>query len=948
METAKKSAGGLQGILNRGFTFATGGIFGSSGGVIPGLANISQIIQGIPQIGQLAGAIIRPLTDAAEEGIKLNMTLEQAEIGFTAVAGSAEKAHDHLMKLQAFGAASPFRFEGLLAAARLMTAMSFTIDEQIPKLTIWGNAIAASGDLSEERVHNVVVALGQMRMAGRVNAQDMNQLTNALIPGWTLLARAIGKTVAETRKLAENGKLNGKVAVEAITEMMRLDPIYKDAMQKLQGTLGGRISAAQDLLQIAQGTATQGLAGNLSKMLQDALDRPDLVASLSSTINSILSPVSALIETGVKQVLAPGITTGIVDGLRLGKNMVKDALIDFAEDSIIGSIKGALGINSPSKVFTELGYNSAEGYRDGILLGLRGMTPEMLKGFDDLFDDIDGLMQSRTRQMLTTQQRSKAALDKLLAKEPGFLEKLKAGAKARGINPDHLLNVMAIETAGTFDPKITNPYGYTGLIQFGKSAAKDLGTSTSALRAMSATDQLDYVFRYLDQHLKNLIGKVEITQAQLYSAVGAGSATRDDQAVKFRAGSEGYRLNQKSWDVNQDKMIQQWEFGVAAMKKLGAGELFTVNGAPVTGANPVPVYLANVVGGAGGMSSDGRIGGWRTPPRRGSRQVTDNYSTNLPPIDTSGTVIGEAEMLSTSMSFDPSKLVLQLRPLTPMIVASAEAAAKLALEMANAAKAAESPALGPGQWYEAATAMGSMQQRLSEMFDALPENKRFMEDIFISIPSRFGDVMGDAVMQADGTLKGFWSEVGKDATNMFRQIVAEMMRQLVTRSMTKLFQRMLGTPEFDKDTGEATGRNVGGWGFLSKIGGFVGKLFGGGSKKSSTSTTPTGPYEGDNLPKRAFGGPVFAGKPVIVGDHPFRRPNPEIFIPKVDGQITPVNQYQAQGRGGYGFGAGGNEMPMRTDIVLVDDERQAREHYNSSDRAYVRKVRRTRKLQIRR
>lgn len=186
------------GRSSSGFFSGLRGGFGGSGGIIPGLANISNIIQGIPQIGNLAHAIISPLRDAAEEGVKLNMTLETAEIAFTQVAGSAERAHRHLVELQVFGAKSPFRFEGLLAGARLMTTFGFAIDEQIPKLRIWGNAIAAGGEITEDRVHRVVTAFGQMRMAGRVNAQDMMQLTNANIPGWQLLAKAIGKTVAET------------------------------------------------------------------------------------------------------------------------------------------------------------------------------------------------------------------------------------------------------------------------------------------------------------------------------------------------------------------------------------------------------------------------------------------------------------------------------------------------------------------------------------------------------------------------------------------------------------------------------------------------------------------------------------------------------------------------------------------------------------------------------
>ncbi|MGH9943927.1 MAG: tape measure protein, partial [Pyrinomonadaceae bacterium] len=64
----------------------------------------------------------------------------------------------------------------------------------MPKLRIWGDAIAASGLLSADAIEGVVRGFGQMRALGRVNAEEMNQLAERGIPGWELLAKAIGRT----------------------------------------------------------------------------------------------------------------------------------------------------------------------------------------------------------------------------------------------------------------------------------------------------------------------------------------------------------------------------------------------------------------------------------------------------------------------------------------------------------------------------------------------------------------------------------------------------------------------------------------------------------------------------------------------------------------------------------------------------------------------------------
>src|SRR6185369_7507018 len=544
---------GTQGRLNAlGSSISTG----SGGGFLPGLGSISEIIQGIPQIGRLAGGLIRPLTDAAEEGIRLNMVLETAKIGFEGVAGSAEKSQKHIEALMAFGKASPFRFEGLLEASRFMTAFGFSLDEQIPKLTIWGNALAASGELSASKVQDVVRAFGQMRTAGRVNAQDMNQLTNANIPGWELLAKAIGKTVEQTRKLAEAGKLEGKAAVEAITAMMATEPRFKDMMKRMEATGAGRLSAAQDIIQFSQAKATESLTQDISTTLGAALQKENIVGQLAGTINSAIAPVSSLIKTAAIGLLGGGVTSGFIEGIQAGKDAVKQAVGDFALDGIIGTAKSWLGIESPSKVFDEMGQMSAEGFNIGFANGL--------SDFDDIIERFLGRIEGKLSK---AKQRSAENLAKLMEREPEFKPKLIRESQRRGINPDHLLNVMAVETAGSFNPAIKNPNSSaSGLIQFMADTARSLGTSTAELRKMSATKQLDYVFKYFDDFIKR--GSDLSTQGALYAAVGAGKVGRDDQSVLMTRNNPGYAGNAPTWDPNRDGIVRQGEMAIAAFSKL--------------------------------------------------------------------------------------------------------------------------------------------------------------------------------------------------------------------------------------------------------------------------------------------------------------------------------------------------------------------------------------------
>lgn len=67
-------------------------------------------------------------------------------------------------------------------------------------------------------------------------------------------------------------------------------------------------------------------------------------------------------------------------------------------------------------------------------------------------------------------------------------------------DPDDLMACIAWESDRSFSASVTNKAGSgaTGLIQFMPQTARGLGTSTAALAAMTAEDQLNYVYKYFE------------------------------------------------------------------------------------------------------------------------------------------------------------------------------------------------------------------------------------------------------------------------------------------------------------------------------------------------------------------------------------------------------------------------------------------------------------------
>lgn len=91
--------------------------------------------------------------------------------------------------------------------------------------------------------------------------------------------------------------------------------------------------------------------------------------------------------------------------------------------------------------------------------------------------------------------RSILAVPGLAATSPLFLFDLYELAARNGWDADALAAVMSSESG--FQPGAKNPKATaSGLIQFTEATAKGLGTTTAAIRSMSAVDQLPLVERY--------------------------------------------------------------------------------------------------------------------------------------------------------------------------------------------------------------------------------------------------------------------------------------------------------------------------------------------------------------------------------------------------------------------------------------------------------------------
>lgn len=176
-------------------------------------------------------------------GVNFLAMKEQAQVAFTTMLGSGEKATAFLGKLQTFAAQTPFEFEDVTRASQRLMAMGISADKVIPTLTAIGDAVAGLGG-GPATVDQVTTAIGQMNAKGKASGDEMMQLTEAGIPAWKYLAAAIGTDIPEAMKRVSAGTVPAGVAINAITAGMEKD--FGGMMAAQSRTFNGLKSSLSD------------------------------------------------------------------------------------------------------------------------------------------------------------------------------------------------------------------------------------------------------------------------------------------------------------------------------------------------------------------------------------------------------------------------------------------------------------------------------------------------------------------------------------------------------------------------------------------------------------------------------------------------------------------------------------------------------------------------------
>lgn len=143
-------------------------------------------------------------------------------------------------------------------------------------------------------------------------------------------------------------------------------------------------------------------------------------------------------------------------------------------------------------------------------------------------------------------------------------------AEDLGVDANHLMAVMAFESAETFRADIRNAAGSgaTGLIQFMPATARGLGTTTEALAVMAPEAQLNWVYKYFKPYKGRLKALSDVYMAVLWPK---GIGKPEGYVLWSQAGMPTTYRQNAGLNVNRDGVITKSEAASKVQEKLERG-----------------------------------------------------------------------------------------------------------------------------------------------------------------------------------------------------------------------------------------------------------------------------------------------------------------------------------------------------------------------------------------
>lgn len=519
------------------------------------------------QLGNVFTGMAGGILNMGIASVQAAAQMRQYEIAFQTMLKSAEAGTQMLRDLQQFAAETPFEVPGVVSAGQQLMAFGFKAEEIIPMLTNLGDAASGLG-LGTEGVSRLAYALGQMQTSGKLNAQDMMQLTSAGISAWDMLAQAAGKTVAEMKDLCSKGAIDSKAAVQTIVAGM--NDQFGGMMAKTSDEVAGLLANIEETAGNTSATIGKYLteAFNIKGILKDVSDRlgefqqkmqtateqgksmgdvikecvPAPVIAAIGAFAAVLAVVSVAAVAALGAVL--GLTAGIVAaGAAIGAAI---ALIITYWDEIVDAVN--IAVQAILDTVVIIGTAVTEAILSVVrwIIGTIGdMWADITGDQDNWFSKFSSMLGDAIKEV---EDFAKKAIDwfgRVFAAKKAVVDTRNADAELAQIQEDYKIYEEAKKTTKKPDSGKLFQNPDKGNLGSGRSSA--LKQENVALKAMQDENRIAQERKKIENDYVRLVLKKEKDMWAAQNAI----------AKKYGTDAQKYQIQLKEIEFNKKQELQE-------------------------------------------------------------------------------------------------------------------------------------------------------------------------------------------------------------------------------------------------------------------------------------------------------------------------------------------------------------------------------------------------------
>lgn len=170
--------------------------------------------------------------------LTLGANMEQTRVAFSTFLGDATKANEVIAGLNEFSNVTPFENEEVIKSGRVLLAAQIPVSKLQESLKSVGD-IAAGANIPLTELSAIY---SKAMNKGRVQAEELNQLSERGVPILQEFAKMYGVTTQEVMEMGSRGELTSERLTTAFQNMTGAGGMYFNMMEKQSQTSLGKFS----------------------------------------------------------------------------------------------------------------------------------------------------------------------------------------------------------------------------------------------------------------------------------------------------------------------------------------------------------------------------------------------------------------------------------------------------------------------------------------------------------------------------------------------------------------------------------------------------------------------------------------------------------------------------------------------------------------------------------